>query len=67
VLVVHRFRFLPSKKTTGHTLFVQEEDFGGVLGSLGSDNWLGHTLGFAGNLKKNFIKFNDDFATSFEK
>lgn len=64
---VHRFKFLPSEKTKGHTTFVQEENFEGALGFLLADNWYGHKIGKADMVIRNYEKFNEDFAKSFGK
>jgi len=62
---VHRFKFLPSQRKKGHTLFVQEENFSGVFGLLFANNWLGRNLGMGSTVMQTYNEFNADFARSF--
>ena len=56
----HSFLFQPSEKTPGHTTFVDNEDFSGLLSVLMLPSLMG------GGTKANFEKFNEDLKKRVE-
>ncbi|OSS44750.1 hypothetical protein B5807_10741 [Epicoccum nigrum] len=56
----HQFRFEPSEKNPGGTLFVQEEAFSGALSPLMGENLVARGLGFREKTRAAWEGFNAD-------
>ncbi|CAG8952314.1 hypothetical protein HYFRA_00001059 [Hymenoscyphus fraxineus] len=52
---IHIFRFLPSEKNPGGCMFIQEEDFGGLLW------WVMELESAREGTRGKFVEFNEDF------
>lgn len=63
----HRFRFEESKEGAKNTLFVQEENFYGVLGWTMGESWLARVMGQREVTKRGFEGYNRDFKAWVER
>ena len=63
----HRFHFKESKQGGKSTLFVQEEEFSGVLGWVMGESYLAGMMGQTEKTKKGFEGFNRDFKAWVER
>jgi len=62
------FHFRPSETgAPGHTTFVHEETFTGLLGGVMGDNWISSAAGLRSETQKGFESFNKDLKEACEE